>query len=69
MTVFALQALIRFEDCDLRDDVTALAVATTSYKIPKPVRNARVVGNTTCIIEWEHDEDYEPNILKYKVSY
>ena len=36
---------------------------------PAPVKNARVLGDGDCIVEWDHHDDHAPNVLEYKVSY
>ena len=66
-----LQASIQVEDCD-QIVVSTSTTATTYYGIPEPVTNARVVNDTVTsdsVIEWHHIDDYDPNILNYKVSY
>ena len=68
---FTLQAFIYIENCDQVSDVFASATAMTGYGALEPVRNASVVSNVSssdCVIEWEHDDYYDPNILKDKVS-
>ena len=69
--MFALQASILFENCDKMHDFSASATATTAYGIPEKIKNAKVVNDTNsgdCVIEWEHNDYYDENVLKYKVS-
>jgi len=64
------QANIQIQGCD-QISVSTTATGTTSYGIPEPVMNAKVVddNSSNCIIQWEHiDSDLDlPNYsVKYK---
>ena len=70
-SIIPLQAKIPFGKCRFMEDVFATATATTAYGIPDPVTNAKVVDiadSADCVIEFEHDENYDSTILEYKVS-
>ena len=69
--VCVLQASIQVEDCD-QINISTSTTATTFYGIPGPVTNARVVNDSAtldCVIEWQYFDNYDPNILNYKVVF
>ena len=66
-----LQASIQVQDCD-QINVSTSTTATTYYGIPEPVTNAVVANDTVtsdCVIEWQYFDDYDSNILKFKVNF
>ena len=68
ISVFTPQAFVRRGTCS-EISVFASTTATTSYGIPEPVMDARVVNDTNstdCVVEWGH-VDMELDFVTYAV--